>query len=305
MTKTRIKAAAALGAALAMLAPSFAPAAVRGERVLHEERSQYRNMYVTLEGDELCLLFRARRGAGRESCMYVSNPDKFVFEYASMMMAALYLKPNPRSILVIGLGGGTLPTALQELLPNTRIDVVELDAAVDRVARRYFDFKVTRNTRVFIRDGRVFVRDMARQKAQYDIIMLDAFESDYIPEHMLTKEFLQQVKAIMAPGGVLAANTWSTSGLYDYESVTYASVFGAFYNLKLGNRIILTRLGGLPPMSEVRANAQAWEARLAPRGATQSFVLPLMSTRVDWDTKARVLTDQFSPANVLNAQRRR
>ena len=305
MNKARIRAAGALGAALAMLAPSFAPAAVRGERVLHQERSLYRNMYVTENGDERCLMFRARRGAGRESCMYLSNPDRFVFEYASMMLSALYLKPNPRSILIIGQGGGTLPTALQELLPNTKIDVVELDAAVDRVARRYFGFKVTPNTRVFIEDGRVFVKRMGRQKAQYDIIMLDAFESDYIPEHMLTQEFLREVRAIMAPGGVLAANTWSTSGLYDHESATYASVFGSFYNLKMGNRIILTRLGGLPPMSEVRANAQGWEARLAPRGATQSFVLPMMSNRVDWNTSARVLTDQYSPSNVLNAQRRR
>ena len=305
MNKARIRAAGALGAALAVLAPSFAPAAVRGERVLHQERSLYRNMYVTENGDERCLMFRARRGAGRESCMYLSNPDKFVFEYASMMLSAQYLKPNPRSILIIGQGGGTLPSALQELLPNTKIDVVELDAAVDRVARRYFGFKVTPNTRVFIEDGRVFVKRMGRQKAQYDIVMLDAFESDYIPEHMLTQEFLREVRAIMAPGGVLAANTWSTSGLYDHESVTYASVFGSFYNLKMGNRIILTRLGGLPPMSEIRANAQGWEARLAPRGATQNFVLPMMSTRVDWNTSARVLTDQYSPSNVLNAQRRR
>jgi hypothetical protein len=31
----------------------------------------------------------------------------------------------------------------------------------------------------------------------------------------------------------------------------------------------------------------------------------MMSTRVDWNTSARVLTDQYSPSNVLNAQRRR
>lgn len=290
--------------ALAAAAPAVAPAAVRGERVLHEERSLYRNMYVTQDGDERCLLFRARRGAGRESCMYVSNPDRFVFEYAPMMMTGLYANPQPRNILVIGLGGGTLPTALQELLPNAKLDVVELDAAVHRVAQRYFDFKKTPNTRVFIEDGRVFVKRMGRAKAQYDLIMLDAFESDYIPEHMLTQEFLREVRAIMAPRGVLVANTWSTSGLYDHESTTYQSVFGSFYNLKQGNRIILTRLGGLPTPQELRANAQAWEARLAPRGASMAGLLPMMRSTVDWDTKARILTDQYSPSNVLNARSR-
>jgi spermidine synthase len=302
--KTALRPLAAALMAAAAATPAVAPAAARGERVLHEERSLYRNMYVTQEGDERCLLFRARRGAGRESCMYVSNPDRFVFEYAPMMMAGLYVNPRPRNILVIGLGGGTLPTALQELLPEAKIDVVELDAAVHRVAQRYFDFKKTPNTRVFIEDGRVFVKRMGRAKAQYDLIMLDAFESDYIPEHMLTQEFLREVRAIMAPRGVLVANTWSTSGLYDHESTTYQSVFGSFYNLKQGNRIIMTRLGGLPSPQELRANAQAWEARLAPRGASMAGLLPMMRTNVDWDTKARILTDQYSPSNVLNSRSR-
>jgi len=294
--------AAAL-AAVAIAAPLFAASAVRGERVLHEERSLYRNIYVTQTGDERCLMFRARRGSGRESCMLVSNPDRLVFEYAQMMMAGLYADPKPSSILIVGLGGGTLPTALQEMLPDTRIDVVELDPVVATIAERFFDFKRGPNTRVFIEDGRVFVKRMGRQRAQYDMIMLDAFEADYIPEHLLTREFLQEVRAIMAPRGVLVANTWSTSGLYDHESATYASVFGTFFNMKLGNRVILTRLGGLPTATEIQNNARAWEPQLARRGATQAFLLPLMRTTVDWDRNARLLTDQYSPSNVLNSRR--
>jgi spermidine synthase len=301
--KTRLS--IALAAALSLLAPSFAPAApARGERTLHEERSLYRNMYITQAGDERCLMFRAQRGAGRETCKYISRPDVFVFEYAGMMMTGLYANPNPRSILIIGLGGGTLPSALQAKLPNAKIDVVELDGAVARLAERYFDFKKTPNTRVFVEDGRVFVKRMGRARAQYDMIMLDAFESDYIPEHLLTQEFLREVRAIMAPRGVLVANTWSTSGLYDHESATYASVFGQFYNLKQGNRIIMTRLGGLPSPAELRANAEALEPQFARWGVSQKTLLPMMSTRVDWDTRARILTDQYSPSNVLNAQRR-
>jgi spermidine synthase len=295
----------ALAAVLALTIPAVAPAAAaRGQRTLHEERSLYRNISVTQDDDERCLLFRAQRGLGRESCKYITRPDVFVFEYAGMMMTGLYAKPNPRNILIIGLGGGTLPSALQKMLPNTKVDVVELDAAVERVAERFFDFKKTANTRVFIEDGRVFVKRMGRARAQYDMIMLDAFESDYIPEHMLTQEFLREVRAILAPDGVLVANTWSSSGLYDHESATYASVFGEFYNLKLGNRIIMTRLGGRPPMTEIRANAAVVEPKLTVRGTGQATLLPLMSTRVDWDTKSRLLTDQYSPANVLNAQRR-
>ena len=62
--------------------------------------------------------------------------------------------------------------------------------------------------------------------------MLDAFDHEYIPEHLLTREFLQEIKGLLAERGVLAANTFASSRLYDFESATYYSVFGEFYRLK-------------------------------------------------------------------------
>ena len=292
----------ALAALMAGAALGSAAAAAQPSNMLHQERSLYRNIFVTQDGDERCLLFRARRGLGRESCRLMSNPDKLVFEYTQMMLAGLYLDPQPQRILVIGLGGATIPSALQALAPNAQIDVVELDAAVDGVARTYFAFKPGPRTKVSIEDGRVFVKRAGRAHATYDLIMLDAFESDYIPEHMLTREFLTEVKAIMAPRGVLVANTWSSSGLYDHESVTYGAVFGDFFNMKLGNRIIVAQLGGLPSAGDLKRNAEVWEPQFARRGAPASFLLPLLKVRPDWDPKARILTDQYSPSNVLNAQ---
>ena len=275
------------------------------QRVLHEQRSLYRNIVVMQTGTERCMLFRARRGMGRESCKDMANPREFVFEYASMMLASLFLNPSPKRILIIGLGGGTLPEALQEMLPDAMIDTVEIDPAVEEIAYRYFEYVPGPNTQNFIQDGRVFVKRAVASGAQYDLVMLDAFEADYIPEHMLTKEFLEEVKAIMTPDGVLAANTFSRSALYDYESATYQAVFGEFYNLKFSNRIVLAKLGGLPSMDEVRENARIWDAELRRRDANPDFVLPIMSTRVDWDTGVPILTDEYSPSNVLNAMGRR
>ena len=302
---------AALMAATAMSATTSSQAGIfrspnvsANTGVLHEEKSLYRNLFVRQDGDERCLLFRARRNVGRESCKLMSNPAHLIFDYTHMMLAALYVDPAPKKILLIGLGGGTLPDALQKMLPGVQLDIVEIDPAVDRVARKYFEFKPGPKTRIILEDGRVFVKRAARQKPNYDLIMLDAFAEDYIPEHMLTREFLQEVKSIMAPRGVLAANTWSTSELYDYESVTYADVFGPFYNLKSGNRIILTRLGGLPAPEELRANAAKWDPQLLRRGVPRGELMGMINARVDWDTKTRVLTDQFSPSNVLNARRR-
>jgi spermidine synthase len=131
--------------------------------------------------------------------------------------------------------------------------------------------------------------------------MLDAYDAQYIPEHLLTQEFLAQVRALLAPGGIVAANTFSSSRLYQNESVTYASVFGEFYNLKSANRVILASNAPLPSLAQATHNAQLFEASLPPFSVNPQSVLSLFSTHIDWDPNARVLTDQYSPANLLQS----
>ena len=148
-------------------------------------------------------------------------------------------------------------TAFQTLLPDAAIDAAEIDPAVVRMARKYFDLRSGDRTRGSTpEDGRVFVKRMQRRGVSYDLIVLDAFDHEYIPEHMLTREFLLEVKSLLGERGVLAANTFSVSKLYDHESATYYSVFGDFYGLKQNNRVILLRLGGLPDKAEIARNAE-------------------------------------------------
>ena len=202
----------------------------------------------------------------RQSCISLKNPDSLVFNYAKMMLGALYIQPEPDKILIIGLGGGILTSTLSRILPKAKIDTVEIDPAVVRVAQKYFNFRITPAATVSEEDGRVFVKRAIRKGMKYDLIMLDAFDHEYIPEHLLTKEFLSEVKKVMMPGGVLAANTWSASRLYDHESATYESVFGRFFNLRLNSRVILVKYDGLPSRLEITKNARALEARLKPFG---------------------------------------
>ncbi len=266
---------------------------------LHAERSLYRNIVVYEEDGTRCMKF-GRQAAGRQTCMSLADRDRLVFDYTRMMMAALYLNPSPQRILIIGLGGGTLPRTLQKILPTARIDVVEIDPAVVRVAHKYFDFVPARATRVFEEDGRVFAKRMGKQQARYDLVMLDAFDHEYIPEHLLTREFLGEIKGLLAEGGVLAANTFATSRLYDFESATYFSAFGHFYRLKRGNRVILIREGGLPDREELGRNADSVERALAAFGVGKDWLLPLFGVESGWPRGTRILTDQYSPSNLLN-----
>lgn len=269
--------------------------------VLHTEKSLYRNIVVYSDNELRCMRF-GRYDGNRQSCMSMVNPPRLVFNYTRMMMGALYMNPNPQHVLVIGLGGGTLPGTLQKLFPATTIDVAEIDPAVVRVARKYFAFDPAGKIRVAEEDGRVFVKRALRQTTRYDLIMLDAFDHEYIPEHMLTREFLQEVRGLLTERGVLAANTFSSSRLYDSESMTYETVFGDFFNLKDANRVILLRQGGLPDKAELQRNAALFADKFKPLDVNGDFLLPLMAVRKDWPTNTRVLTDQYSPANLLNSK---
>jgi spermidine synthase len=269
-------------------------------RVLHQERSQYRDIVVTEDNSQRCLQFVGPAALGRESCVYLNDKSRLVFNYTKMMMGALFIQPAPRDILIVGLGGGTLPSALREILPDATITVVEIDPAVVRISREYFDFAVSPTMKVVTSDGRVFVNDSARKGRKYDLVMLDAFELNYIPDHMMTKEFLTSVKSILKPSGVLAANTFSSSALYDNESVTYASVFKTFFNAKSSNRIIFASLGALPNSAQMTANARPLAGIYQVMGIDQAALIGMMREDADWNSRARVLTDQYSPANLLN-----
>ncbi len=274
-------------------------------RVIHKERSLYQTILVDKAGSTVCLKFGARRNQRNQSCIDQRRPREMVFAYTRMMLAALLLNPSPRRVLIVGLGGGTLPTALEAIYPEAIIDGVEIDPAVVSVAERYFGFVATERLRVHVRDARAFVKRAAGKGDSYDLIMLDAFNSDYIPEHLMTREFLLEARSLLTEGGALAANTFASSRLYDHESVTYSDVFGPFFNLRLpesSNRVILAAKQPLPDILTLQRRAAGLSERLTPFGVDiRSYPKHLLS-KVDWDTGARVLTDQYSPANLLQAQ---
>jgi spermidine synthase len=280
-----------------------APANAESMRLLHSQRSLYREVLVYETGSMRCMCFTRNCRIGRQSCVDTKRPERIVMNYPQMMLGALYVNPAPQSVLIIGLGGGTIPRALRAVVPGAHIDVVEIDPAVVQVAAKYFDFTAGDRVRVIEADGRVYVKRAIREQQRYDLVMLDAFDHEYIPEHLLTREFIEEVKSLLTPNGVLAANTFSSSRLYHHESATYAAVFPQFFNLKGDNRVIIATNAALPSEARLQANSARFDDSFASFGFSTARLLPLFSRERDWNADARVLTDQYSPANLLNVSR--
>lgn len=271
-------------------------------QTLHRERSLYQTVLVTKRAHLLCLKFSQRRNHRLQSCRDERRPQQLALTYTKMMLSALLLNPAPSRILIVGLGGGSLPMALAALYPQAGIEVVEIDPAVVKVAQSYFGFRESDRLKLHVQDARVFTRRASGEGPAYDLIMLDAFGADYIPEHLMTQEFLQEAKALLREDGVLAANTFATSRLYNHESTTYREVFGPFLHLRLaenGNRIILAGRNPLPSLLTLRSRAAELAGALAPYGVNIEDYPARLTMKVDWDPEARVLTDQYAPANLL------
>nr|SVE75013.1 EOG090X02SD [Daphnia dolichocephala] len=121
---------------------------------------------------------------------------------------------GPKSILVIGLGGGALCTYLHRVYPQFKIDGVEIDPTMVELAKQYFGFKPNENLRPHIADGLSFVQQLAASESsdRYGCIMLDVDCKDRSlgiscpPPSFLDPSFIESVKQCLSPYGFLLMN---------------------------------------------------------------------------------------------------
>jgi spermidine synthase len=204
--------------------------ACSAQTVIYERASPYNTIIVTESPNGLrTLLFE--RGGGRQSVVKPGDPDHLELAYARVALAGLALCDEPRRILVVGLGGGTLPMFLRTHYPAAAIDAAEIDPDVVDVAKKFFGFREDERMRARIGDGRQFIE--SARLADYDIIFLDAFGARDVPKHLTTQEFLQAVRRALKPNGVVVSNVWrpASNPLYDSMVRTYQETFDELFIL--------------------------------------------------------------------------
>ena len=135
--------------------------------------------------------------------------------FESPLPTAFLFRPQLQDVLMLGLGGGSVPKRFLADYPQVRMDVVDVDPVVIDVAKRYFAVKPGPRLNLIHQDARAYVK---RCKKKYDYILLDAYtRSRYgssIPPHLTTREFFQQVSAILKPGGMVGYNVTATVSQY-------------------------------------------------------------------------------------------
>ncbi len=182
----------------------------------------------------------------------------------------------PRRVLMLGNAAGSVARAYGHYLPPTRFDAVEIDGELTSLGRRYFGMRNAR-MRTYTEDARPFLASTDRR---YDAIMVDVYRQPYIPFYLTTREFFEQARDRLMPGGTVIVNVGHPEGNNDLERVlgrTLAAVFPIVRRdpIEPVNTLLIAsdgqvsarrlRLASRAMSPEVRRLARRAAGQLAPR----------------------------------------
>jgi spermidine synthase len=160
------------------------------------------------------------------------NPPYDSPTYINSFELARIFKPKLNRVLFIGGGGAIGPRKFINQYPDVTVDLVEIDPVVVDVSHDYFHLAVDPRLRIYVEDGRRFVRNAT---GRYDIVILDAFTiGGQVPFHLTTQEFMREIRDVLEPDGVFLANITtalegSGSLVLRSEYKTVATVFQSVY----------------------------------------------------------------------------
>ena len=198
-----------------------------------------------------------------------------------------------RSVGVIGLGAGSMAAYARA---GERWTFYDIDPAVLRIAQNtnYFSYlarSAATETRLVEGDARMRLREAG--DGSYDLLVLDAFSSDAIPVHLITREAVALYLSKLAPGGMLAFHI----------SNRYLNLEPVLANLAADLRLVAL---GFDDMSLTAAEfatgrEQAhWVVMARQAGDLAGFQRRIRWSPLEGDPRVGVWTDDFSsPLKVI------
>jgi spermidine synthase len=205
--------AAALLACWAGLRTAAAPTVdvFAGETIETMVRSEFSEIVVTRQGDIRSLWFLHDDGDhGLESQQDLREPHRLLLPYSQCMFTSYLLRPKPEQVLMVGLGGGSMVHFLEHYDPNLRVDVVEIDPVVVKLAEEYFGVRTAGKVKIVVDDAFKYLRTTDQR---YDVIYMDAFlkpsgetDTSGVPQRLKTIEFLKDVQKKLKPDGLVVFN---------------------------------------------------------------------------------------------------
>lgn len=142
-----------------------------------------------------------------------------------------------QKVLILGFGSGNVATILREWETGPPLDItgVEQDGSMLEIGRRYFHLDELEPLELKIQDAAAYVRQ-APQK-QFDLIVVDLFVEDVVPQRFTTTAFLKKLGALLRPRGLLFFNRLMDTEQHRRESEAFLTHMQAALPGTTGRRV--------------------------------------------------------------------
>lgn len=188
------------GVALASIA-LLASAGVAFERSkVHGSRTFY-GLYSVVDKQDLRWFYHGNTAHGVAYLDPARRTEPLAYFHRASPIGGVLASSLPRRrVALVGLGIGTLITYANH---GDRWDVFEIDGEVETIARRHFSFlaDARADVKVHVGDARLTLERWPDRS--FDLLILDAFSSDYVPTHLLTREAFTLYLSKLSPDGVI------------------------------------------------------------------------------------------------------
>ncbi|MFQ6171074.1 fused MFS/spermidine synthase [Oryzobacter sp. R7] len=237
----------------------------------------------------------------RHSYVDLADPTHLEFDYVRALAAATESRwPAGAPLVAHHLGGGglTLPRWLAATRPGTTSTVSEIDAGVVAIDEEHLGLRTGPDLVVRVEDARLGL--VAEDAGTRDLVVGDAFGGVSVPWHLTTRESLTEVRRVLRPEGVYAANLIDNAP-HAFARAEVATLRTVFDHVVLattpdvaegrggGNLVVLA--------SDAPLDAAAWQRAVTARGTDWRV---LEGEALDsWVGAAQVLTDDHAPVDQL------
>ncbi|MEO8393497.1 MAG: fused MFS/spermidine synthase, partial [Chloroflexota bacterium] len=258
---------AALTALVLNGTPLRAPLA--GATLLFEAETPYNYVQVQQDGAGNRYLF-LNEGEG-----FHSQWNQTVYEYGrtwDYFLAAPYFNTPPfspqkvDSLAIVGLAGGTIARQYSHVYGEIPIDGIELDPGIIEAGRKFFELDTMPNLAIYVEDGRY---ELNRLNHKYTVVGIDAYRPPYIPFHLTTVEFFQEVRSHLEDDGSVVVNVGRTQTdrrLIDAMTTTLLQVFPTVHAMDVPQSFNTILIATVQPTTDdnLRANLAALPTDAAP-----------------------------------------
>ncbi len=266
---------------------------------LSRVETEYNDIFIHKRRNEITMSFQLKGWNYTESVTNLRDPDDLPVAYTRYMTLPVIYPPEPKSILMIGLGGGSISTYLGRAMPKVQIDTVEIDPGVITAARNFFGIVDSDRVKYFDADGRVYLN---RSKKKYDLILVDAFHGGFVPFHLLTKEFYQLLKSRLNPGGAAAFNVHDGSKLYASTVLTLGEVFKRVDLYPSGEgEVITVATDAEPAFDALSQRASAMQEEFKFRYPLPTLIAKRIADVKSQTKRGEIITDDFAPVDLFGA----